>query len=80
MKQYGIVFAIANFENEILQLKSNLETFIKDKEIPLIDRWDIWRKSPDCLKNTQWHSYDMQLGEIDLIDRACNNLGVQGDS
>jgi hypothetical protein len=74
MKQYGIAYAVANFESEMLQLKSNLEIFIKDRDIPLVDRWDIWRKSPDCLKNTCWHSYNMLLGKIDLIDRACNDL------
>jgi hypothetical protein len=74
MKQHGITYLLANFEVEMVQLKLDMEAFIKDKDIPLAERWDVWVKAPDSLKNTNDYYYDMQLGDIDLIDQSHNDL------
>jgi len=68
MKQYGIAYIVANFENEMLQLKADLEIFITDKDIPLVDRWDIWKNAPSCLKVAKSYYYDMWLGDDHLTD------------
>lgn len=59
---------VANFEAELDLVKLELESYIRDKSLPVSDRWDVWKKAPDCLKNQKCFYYDMYLDGGCLTD------------
>lgn len=57
----------------IPKYKKYLVDFISDESLPLEERWNIWRKAPDCLKEHQsWvidEFIDPQTGkELNFMD------------
>lgn len=48
----SLVSQIVALEHEMKQAKPEFEAYIKDKSIPLTQRWQLWLDAPDSLKNT----------------------------
>lgn len=63
------------FTEQAERLKPDFEAYIKDREIPLEERWEFWRLAPDQLKrHDNWIFHGSSLLDK-IIDNGCNCWG-----
>lgn len=71
---YDICLLLDQYEAVSKEVKAHLENFIKNKTLPLDDRWAIWCCSPSNLKNHLDSSYIFLNSEIDCEVGYLGNL------
>ena len=57
-------------DEELKTIKKDFEYAIKDQNIPLDERWELFRKSPEYLSNVK-DFYELSDKLKDKVQRAC---------